>query len=75
MVLVSDDLSLLGSSARRVLEEAIVLSRSADEAAIRGEVAMSTDLLEGPEPTRLASPVGELRVDLSDGTSDFTPIG
>jgi len=75
MVLVSDDLSLLGSSARSVLEEAIFLSRIADEAAIRGEVAMSSDLFEGPEPTRLASPVGELRVDLSDGTSDFTPIG
>ena len=75
MVLVSDDLSLLGSSARSVLEEAIFLSRIADEAAIRGEVAVSSDLLEGPEPTRLASPVGELRVDLSDGTSDFTPIG
>ena len=75
MVLVSDDLSLLGSSARSVLDEAIDLSRSADSAARQGEVARSLDLLEGPEPTRLSSSVGELRVDLSDGTSEFSPIG
>ena len=75
MVLVSDDLSLLGSSARRVLDEAVDLSRAADEAACRGEVAVAPGLLDGPEPTRLTSPVGDLRVDLSDGTSDFSPVG
>ena len=75
MVLVSDDLSLLGSSARQVLDEAIDLSRTADDAACRGEVAVSPDLLDGPEPTRLTSPVGELRVDLTDGSSDFAPFG
>jgi len=66
---------LLGVQRELVMPHTDCRMATADEAAIRGEVAMSTDLLEGPEPTRLASPVGELRVDLSDGTSDFTPIG
>lgn len=74
MVLVSDDLSLLGESARSLLNEAIQLSRSADEAAINGEVASAPDLLDGAEPTRLVSAAGELHVVLDDGSSHFTRV-
>ena len=75
MVLVSDDLALLGADARRMLDEAITLSRVADEAARDDAVAWSPDLFDGPEPTRLRSAAGELHVDLDDGRSVFRTVG
>jgi len=75
MVLVSDDLSLLGESARRLLNESIELSRRADSAARAGDVARAPDLLNGNEPSELCSSVGELRVQLDDGSSMFKAIG
>jgi len=75
MVLVSDDLSLLDAEARVVLDEAIELSRVADDAARTGAVAHAPDLLDGPEPTRLRSPAGEVIVDLDDGRSTFRSGG
>lgn len=75
MVLVSDDLSLLDAEARVVLDEAIELSRLADDAARTGAVAQCPDLLDGPEPTRLRSVAGEVTVDLADGRSTFRPGG
>ena len=71
MVLVSDDLSLLGVEARAMLDEAIALGRVADEAARSGSVAVAPDLLDRAEPTRLRSVAGELEVDLADGRSRF----
>ena len=69
MVLVSDDLSLLGADARSLLDDTIALARIADDAARAGAVAHSPDLLAGTEPTRLHSPAGRVRVDLADGSS------
>lgn len=73
MVVVSDDLSLLGRDARAVLDEVIVLGRLADEAARAGAAAVAPGLLEGPEPTGLRSAAGELHVDLASGRSTFEP--
>ena len=75
MVLVSDDLALLGDSARSLLNESIELSRRADLAAQAGDVASAPDLLDGVEPTKLRSVVGELHVQLDDGSSVFSSIG
>lgn len=75
MVLVSDDLSLLGDPARSMLEESIELSRRADDAARVGDGASCPDLLDGAEPTQLRSAAGELRVSLDDGGSRFSTIG
>lgn len=74
MVVVSDDLSLLGPAARVMLDEAIALGRRADDAARSGSVAVAPDLLDGPEPTRLRSVAGDLTVDLADGRSQFGPV-
>ncbi len=75
MVLVSDDLALLGDAAHVLLDEAISLSRQADEAARRGRVATAPGLLETTEPTTLRSAAGEVVVELADGSSIFNPIG
>jgi alpha-galactosidase len=75
MVLVSDDLALLGESARSLLNESIELSQRADVAAQAGNVASAPDLLGGEEPTKLRSAVGELHVQLDDGSSVFSLIG
>lgn len=75
LVLVSDDLSLLGAEARAVLDESIALARVADDAARAGAVARCPDLLDGPEPTRLVSAAGGITVDLDDGRSTFRPAG
>ena len=75
MVLVSDDLSLLGNSARELLDEVVVLSRHSDDAARTGAVAVAPGLLERSEPTVLHSVAGELVVTLADGSSNFNPIG
>ncbi len=75
MVLVSDDLALLGHDARAVLDEAIALGRVADAEARNGVVAWSPGLLGASEPTQLRSAAGDLRVDLDDGSSVFQPVG
>ena len=75
MVIVSDDLSLLGDDARSVLDESIALSRLADAEARAGAVAWSPGLLDSPEPTTLRSAAGDLTVDLADGRSVFRPVG
>ena len=71
MVIVSDDLSLLGTDARDLLDEAVILSRIADDDARGGSVAWSSDLLDGREPTRLESAAGSIVVELDDGSSEF----
>lgn len=75
MVIVSDDLALLDGEARSVLDEAIVLSRAADDAARAGDVAICPDLLDGTEPRRLHSVAGDLVVELLDGASTYRPAG
>lgn len=55
LALVSDDLSLLDGDARRLLDEVITIGRTADEAARTGPAPRCSDLLERPEPSRLAA--------------------
>jgi alpha-galactosidase len=69
MVLVSDDLSLLGPEARCLLDEVLGLGRAADGAAAAGDVAECPDLLDAGEPRVLVSAAGRLEVDLPTGRS------
>lgn len=73
MAIVSDDLSLLDSSARALLDEALVLGRRADDAARDGKVAHVPDILQGSAPSSLVSTAGSLDVDLATGDSVFRP--
>lgn len=74
MVVVSDDLSLLGAEARDLLDETVALGRMADDAARVGSVARSPGLLDGAEPSTLQSPAGALSVAVDDGRSTFAPV-
>ncbi len=69
MALVSDDLSLLGPDARRLLDDALTLGRTADAAARRGDVARPLDLLSSDVAPGIASPAGQLVVDRASGRS------
>lgn len=72
MALVSDDLSLLDDHSRRRLDEAVALGRSADAAAVDGEVAVAPDLLDRHRCEVLAGPVGKLHVDPHTQVSTLT---
>jgi alpha-galactosidase len=69
LVLVSDDLALLGHDARVQLEEIAALARSSDNAAVRGQPPMCPDLLDHKIPTTLVSKASELCVDPERATS------
>lgn len=75
MALVSDDLSLLGPDARRLLDEAVALGRTADDAAARGDAPTAPGLMDSEVPGALASAAGRLEVDAATGRSTFTPGG
>lgn len=70
MALVSDDLSLLGPPARRLLDEVLAIGRAADAAA---RPPSCPDLLDRWTPARLSGAVGELTGDPEAGTATFTP--
>jgi alpha-galactosidase len=69
MALVSDDLALLGSDARALLDEVLALGRSADADARSGGGARCPDLLEHAAPRRLVSVAGALDADPLTGAS------
>ncbi len=66
MALVSDDLALLGSDARALLDEVVALGREADAGA---HPPRCTDLLDTDPPTRLATAGMELVGDPAAGVA------
>ena len=68
MALVSDDLSLLGTDARRLLDDTLALGRAADDAAREGLVATPVDAM-AEMPSGISSPAGTLTVDGTSGSS------
>jgi alpha-galactosidase len=71
MALVSDDLALLGSDARALLDEVVALGREADAQAARpnGSPPRCLDLLDANPPTRLATATMELVGDPAVGSA------
>jgi len=75
MALVSDDLALLDSRSRRLLDEVLALGRAADAGATAGDGPRCDDLLEPTAPAQLTSRAGHLEADPFAGSSQFTPGG
>lgn len=73
MVLVSDDLGLLGGDARHLLDEVIALGRASDAAAIVGRPARCPDLLDHAVPGTLVAEGATLVADPAVPTSTLTP--
>ena len=73
MALVSDDLSLLGSDCRRLLDEVVAIGRQADAEALRGLPARCPDLMDHPVPHRLEAAGYHLDGDPDAGTATLTP--
>ena len=71
LVMVSDDLDLLGSEARTRLDEVIAIGRASDDAAQRGDPPTSPDLLVHAVPTTLATADHELVADADTATSEL----
>ncbi len=69
LALVSDDLVLLGSDAKRQLAETITIGVRSDQAAARDRGPVSPGLVESAVPTRLESAGYLLTVDPDTGTS------
>lgn len=72
MALVSDDLALLDTNARQLLDEVLVLGRASDDEAQRGHPARCPDILDRALPTRLTAAGHELVVEPSEATSSIT---
>jgi alpha-galactosidase len=73
LVLVSDDLALLGPDARRLLDDVVEHGRSADRAARAGHPPRCDALLEPEGPAGLIGPGGRVRVDLATGHGEEVP--
>lgn len=73
MALVSDDLALLGSEARIVLDDVLAAGRASDDRAGRGDPARCDDLVAGELPTTLSSGDQAIRVDLDTGSARNEP--
>ena len=71
LVMVSDDLALLGADARRLLDEVIELGRASDAEALDGMPPRAPDLMDHAVPTVLAGAGAELVTDPTDGTSEL----
>jgi alpha-galactosidase len=69
MAIVSDDLSLLGAEARRLLDEVVAVGREVDERARTGRPPRCPDLLEEATPTSLRSGPVHLAGDPAAGTA------
>jgi alpha-galactosidase len=71
MALVSDDLALLGSDARALLDEVIAVGRESDEEAARagGHPPRCLDLVDADPPSRLATSTVELVGDPGVGSA------
>ena len=72
MVLVSDDLALLGADARSLLDEVLELQAASDAAARAGHGPAAPDLMEHPEPERFVVDGIELRTDPATGRSHLS---
>lgn len=72
MALVSDDLSLLGTGARALLDEVVAIGREADAEAVDGAAPRASDLLEPGVPTTLDGGGHRLVADTATGASTFT---
>lgn len=72
MALVSDDLALLGSDERALLDEVLALGREADAAALAGNPPRTPDLLDGPIPTVLEAAGNRLVGDPESGSASLT---
>jgi hypothetical protein len=72
MVLVSDDLGLLYTGARDLLDEVLTIGREADGDARNGRPARVPDRLSGDEPTTITETGRVLVADPSTGTSRLT---
>ncbi len=75
MVLVSDDLALLGADQHRLLEEVVALGRRSDRSAVAGDVARCPDLLEVPLPGQLLVDGIALEADPTVATAALTVDG
>ena len=73
MVLVSDDLALLGDDARRLLDEVVAVGRAADAAAIAGNPPTTRGLVDPAPLDSISSGGRRLVVDLAEGTSRLEP--
>lgn len=69
MAIVSDDLALLGTGERALLDEVVALGREVDAAAAAGAPPRCADLLDGPVPTTLEAVGRTLVGDPDAGTS------
>jgi alpha-galactosidase len=67
LILVSDDLALLGPPARRLLDEVIEAGRAADAAATEGITSRPIDVFAGNGPVGLAGPHASVTLDPSSG--------
>jgi alpha-galactosidase len=67
LVLVSDDLALLGAGERRLLDEVIAAGRAADDAAIAHAPPRCDGLLDPEGPHGLTGAGGAIRVDPTTG--------
>jgi alpha-galactosidase len=72
LLLVSDDLALLGPDARALLDDAIDVGRAADVQARTGSPPRSVGLLDPDGPTGLAGPAGSAAQNLSTGEAMTT---
>jgi alpha-galactosidase len=71
MLLVSDDLALLGANESRLLAETIALGREVDLAAANGVTTRPEDVLKLPIPTEMTNSQYRLTVNVSTGTSNL----
>jgi alpha-galactosidase len=71
LVMVSDDLALLGADARARLDEVVALGRESDALAVGGDPPRCADLLEHRAPARLVAGRRELVADLDAATSEL----
>jgi alpha-galactosidase len=69
MVLVSDDLALLGAAERGLLTDVIAAGRSVDAAAAAGDPPRCPDLLDTDEPTTIESAGRRLTIEPASGVA------
>jgi alpha-galactosidase len=72
LVMVSDDLGDLGTAARTLLDEIVVLGLESDGRARSGHPARCLDLMDRAVPATLATGTHTLTADLSSGASRLT---
>jgi alpha-galactosidase len=75
LALVSDDLALLGDSARRLLDDTLEIGRRSDRAAAAGQPATCPDLLDQARPTTLSAAGYALVTDPISASSDLDGPG